>query len=329
MSPPLFGLGTTSYAPDCRSFRVPNIAIFSTAVVAWSSLLCATVFADSKKIEHFSELLTTPGVVVNPEAMINEITTLLESQVFKEDTVILKALECRAMALERRRDFAKAIQDYEQILRRQPQNRDARLARARLLSFVGKHNESEKEVLSILQDHPRYALAYAALATTNKFAKDHKRAIENASRAIKLDPTCTAAYYVRALIFHATEQFDRALPDIEKFIELSPFLHFFGPEDAFVMRGHCHYKLGHLNQAISDFQIGLRLNPTSFNAAYGLWHVYIDGGKKHCALHFATELTRLQAKDARGYLALAASCWSLEDVPGEVDPILWTTNRLS
>jgi len=93
--------------------------------------------------------------------------------------------------------------------------------------------------------------------------KEFERAIEDFSKAIELDPNDAEAYYNRGLAYAKLGKYEQAIKDYDKAIELNPAL-----ADAYYNRGVAYVKLNKHEQAIEDFSKAIELNPALAEAYY-------------------------------------------------------------
>jgi lipoprotein NlpI len=70
------------------------------------------------------------------------------------------------------------------------------------------------------------------------------------------EPKNAAAYAARAAAHDARREFDKAVADWTKVIELSP-----RSIAAYQRRGECHFRLGHFKQSVADFDKVIELEP--------------------------------------------------------------------
>ncbi|HYA87229.1 MAG TPA: tetratricopeptide repeat protein [Nitrospirota bacterium] len=106
----------------------------------------------------------------------------------------------------------------------------------------------------------------AAVAFKNRGLYFHERgqfdrAIEDYSKAIDLDPLFVGAYNNRGLDFVRTGQLSEAFLDFNKAVTLNPDYY-----AAYVNRGLAFDKAGQLERAIVDYDKAIALNPSDYNS---------------------------------------------------------------
>ncbi len=87
--------------------------------------------------------------------------------------------------------------------------------------------------------------------------KNYDSAISDLEKAIELDPNDANMYYWRGFCFYEKEDFDNAISDFSKAIELDP-----NDANIYYWRGICFYDKEDFDNAISDFSKAIELNPS-------------------------------------------------------------------
>ena len=83
-----------------------------------------------------------------------------------------------------------------------------------------------------------------------------EKALENFSRAIKIDPQRADGYVGRANTLNTLGRYEESLVDYNKALEIDPKL-----ANAYVNRGSAYSHLKEYEKAISDYEKGLELDP--------------------------------------------------------------------
>ena len=96
-------------------------------------------------------------------------------------------------------------------------------------------------------------LARGALAMQRQ---DIEHAITHFDRAIEISPNFSEAYNQRALANYLLDQFEQAIVDAKKAIDLMP-IHF----GAWAGMGHCNTNLGRAGEAVRCYEKALEINP--------------------------------------------------------------------
>ena len=146
------------------------------------------------------------------EKCFNEFLKLREG----DDRGISGGYSLRAQALVGSKQFEKAIEDFDEAI---------------------KHN-------------PNYANVYRDRGNAYRNLKQYERAIEDYNKAIELDPEYALAYNNRGIAFRNLKQYERAIEDYNKAIELDPEYAL-----AYINRGIPYYHLKQYERAIEEYNI--------------------------------------------------------------------------
>jgi tetratricopeptide (TPR) repeat protein len=127
----------------------------------------------------------------------------------------------RGVAYGDQRDYARAIADYDQAIRLNPQD----------------------------------ALAYSNRGFAYYNQQDYARAIADHHQAIRLNPGDALAYNNRGFAYFSQRNYARAIADYDRAIRLNPEL-----ADAYVNRGRAYERLGDHARAAADRAAAARLS---------------------------------------------------------------------
>ena len=107
------------------------------------------------------------------------------------------------------------------------------------------------------QEEPvNQAIAYDNRSLAYRRQGEFDKAIDDAAKAIALDPTSAPAYLDRGIAYYAAKQYDEAIADFSKLIELKP-----DNAAAYNDRGNAYDDSGDHEKAIADYSHALVLNP--------------------------------------------------------------------
>lgn len=150
-------------------------------------------------------------------------------------------------------------------------------------------------------DLPKKELALIIYLRGNLFLarSEYNRAIEDASKAIELDPTGNAvayAYHIRAAALSGIGQFDRAIKDHNKSIELKPEY-----ANAYYSRALSWLKKGDKERALADFTKAIDLKPQYAAAYHDRGNVWMEKGDSDRALSDYNKAIELDSSYALAY----------------------------
>jgi tetratricopeptide (TPR) repeat protein len=106
------------------------------------------------------------------------------------------------------------------------------------------------------QEYNSQALRYFKSSLANLMNGNYAKAIEDSSRAIKLEPKSAVSYVVRARAYFELGDLDRAIADSTQAIRRDK-----ENIGAYLIRGDAYGNKGDLDRAIADWEAILKINP--------------------------------------------------------------------
>jgi tetratricopeptide (TPR) repeat protein len=95
----------------------------------------------------------------------------------------------------------------------------------------------------------------------------YENAIEDFSKCLELDETMHHVYSCRGMSYYCLGDFDNALIDLEKVTEANVF-------NVFLFRGHIYRQLEEFDKALNDYFLGLQVDPSDKFLYYFISHIY-------------------------------------------------------
>jgi TPR repeat protein len=225
-------------------------------------------------------------------------------------------------------DFNKAIADFNEAIRLDPNNEDAYCGRGKVYEKIGDINKALADYNEAIRLNPNYVGAYSfrggvyekkgdldnaiadyTMATRypndavpywnrgNVYRKkgDTDKAIADYTTAIRIDPNYWAAYYGRSSTYEDMGDYERAIADSTKAIQIAPTR-----ADGYYLRGTISYDKGNVDNAIADYTEAIRLRPDA-GGYYLRGATYNKKGDLDKAIADYTESIRLEPKYAYQY----------------------------
>ncbi|HEY5691278.1 MAG TPA: tetratricopeptide repeat protein [Cyclobacteriaceae bacterium] len=159
------------------------------------------------------------------------------------------------------KEYEKAIENFSMAVTLIPDYAEAYNLRGDSWIATGNADSAFIDYSRSIKLNPDLPGAYFGLASYYSNASNHNQAIANYSKAIGLK-AMPDYYYNRGLVYYLENDFDSAISDFSKTLELdSQHL------DAYVMRGSVRDEAGLKAEAISDFDVAINLDP-NYGFAY-------------------------------------------------------------
>lgn len=185
----------------------------------------------------------------------------------------------------KQQQYHKAIDAYEQLLAKKPDDARYHFNLAYALIKLKRFTEAEAALNNVILLVPSYPDSYLNRGVCRLYRNKLPEAIEDFDKAIELDPESKNAYLNRAEIYIRTAKCERAITDLSKALR-------FGADSALVFYkrgiayGHCKNSI----KAIEDLEHAVRLWPDSHFVKYNRGFAYLRAGQyeasvsdfKHC-----------------------------------------------
>lgn len=231
----------------------------------------------------------------DPDARIAGCTELIQNEWLTPQQLTV-VYNNRATAYSAKRDYNRAIQDFNQAITLSPK-------------YAAAYNGR--------------GIAHYGLGLTHGASKDYDLAIQDYSAAIRLSPAYPSAYYNRGVALEARgmEQdktgnydqaigsYNQAIQDLTQTIHLSPNFAsaWYGRGRAYESRGYEGAIAEDYEHAIQDYNQAIRLNPRDEVIYRFRAFAFNELGNYDHAIQDLNEAIRLNPKDAIAWLARGTS----------------------
>ncbi len=202
----------------------------------------------------------------------------------------------RGEVYRRRKEYRRALTDYDCAIQRRPGYAGMYVDRARIYYELGEYQQCLKDyeqahLLDALDPRP-----YAERGAVYYQLKEYRVVIQDCNAALALDPGYVWAYCYRSLAYNRLGEYQLALHDGTHAIELDNILAY-----AYACRGQAYLRLSDQQQALADFIKAWELDSTRLS--YG----WLIEWSKMCLPHpdpaIAERLEALAARDPTHHLA--------------------------
>ncbi len=205
------------------------------------------------------------------------------------------AWRIRAWAFLQKNDYARALEDFDQLIRicpdddsahyykgllhfkraeykeslialtgslhLKPMNHEALMQKGKANYFLKHFEQAKQDCDAALAIHPSYYEAMIWRGNALRRLERKEEALQALNQAVEMHPDRPEAYHYRATAFQRWHQYDLALADYTKGIELEP-----RAIDLLSHRGSLLAKLEHFAEARADLERVLAIDPSNENA---------------------------------------------------------------
>lgn len=246
----------------------------------------------------------------------NDVVTaehILKS-VLKMDPENDYALYIRAQVFQKLGWWEKAIESINLAMKYNPDSMEY-ISEAVSYNIEAKnYNEAEKLCLELIKREENFIFAYIKLTEIYVKQRRYSEALENIEITLKYDINTASAYIMKAKIYLANKLYEQAIEFAKQAITLAPdnneYYTFiadiyyknhkykdaqkyyreaaqFDVTSAYLkyQSAKCAHKLDELNEAISEYSMARRLNPSNINIAFDYCDCLCDKGEYKNALN--------------------------------------------
>ena len=162
-----------------------------------------------------------------------------------------------------------AIEDYSRCIELDPSNAEACFERGKHHFFLTQVTPAHKDFAKTIALDPFHTDAYSWFGLFFHATHSDDQALQILSEGINRLPDNAILYCDRAYIYLRMNQYENALLDYNRAIELNP-----ADYDFYFERGVTYYYLGNLQSAVQDFTKALALRPNDDWALYNRGVMY-------------------------------------------------------
>lgn len=217
-------------------------------------------------------IVLTCGVLTWRQATVYQDEVDLWSQTISMNERCWAAYNHRGMALDKKGDYDRALQDYNKAV----------------------------------EIKPNFSFAYANRAWTHGNKGDYDLQIRDCNVAIALHPEFVEAYYYRGFAYYKKRLYDQAIDDLSKAIELKPEAEFF------FLRATCYEHQDDLERKIGDCTQAIALRPDYAKAYNSRGTGYAGMQDYTRAIKDFTKCLELNDAYAEAYMNRAVAYYSIQ-----------------
>lgn len=165
----------------------------------------------------------------------------------------------RGWAYHLKGDFDRAIEDHSEAIRLDPDNERAFVMRGAAWQRKGDYDRAIRDNDEAIRINPKNANAYMTRGNHYREKLDYERALQDYTSALTLNPDDDALFANRCYAQALAGRHELALQDCNESIRLKPLGNWY----ALGRRGFVYLLMGQNEKAIGDFDAALKINPNN------------------------------------------------------------------
>jgi tetratricopeptide (TPR) repeat protein len=233
--------------------------------------------------------------VTPDDARINACTRLLAGGLKGRDLAV--TYNNRGYAFLLRKDYSRAVVDFDMAIQVMPGLEDAWFGRGRAWAERGDHQRAVTDLSRAAELKPALARTYVVRGESWTSLGDNQRALADFEQAIRLEPgNHPFAYHARGALLRRSGSFDAAIASHDQGLRVDP-VNAYG----YMSRAYAFTEKGDHDRALRDADEALRLNPESAYAFLVRGLIWIRKDDPGRAITDLDQSIRLSAKDARSF----------------------------
>jgi len=185
-------------------------------------------------------------------------------------------------------DGMQSVSDYDKALELLPEYRQKQANLSKKCTFI---KSADQRCVDFQKK------AYLGRGFANELLGNNKLAIDDFSKAIKLDSSSVAAYYARSFLYLKMGNYQNAMKDANRVVELDSDNY-----ESYYLRGLICIKIGDYQNALKDYTKAIELNPLHYESYSSRGLVYSDLGNYELALRDMNKVIEINPGDADDYL---------------------------
>jgi len=218
-----------------------------------------------------------------------------------------EAYHYRGRSRYKKGDYLGAIHDYSQVLRINPGNAEAYSNRGLVRAELGDRWGAMQDYKQALEIDSKHIKTYLNRSSLRVQLEDYQGAIADCNAVLHINPNLPKAYLNRGLAHFELEDYQKAMEDYNQALKINPNL-----AEGYFNRGLNRVALGEYKDAIADFNQALKLNPNYTQAYLNRGYTRLQAGDNWGSLEDFDQALHLDPVSAKAYFSQMAPIFSNE-----------------
>ena len=234
------------------------------------------------RAELTAAYLLRAGLQSDAEARLADLNAAVEAEIDGNS-----ALQARAMFHVGQGNADQAQADFQELVKREPDEPEHRFAFAMALVTLRKFPEALREFDTIAKANPELSAPHKMRAQVLRATGDLKAAANALDRALQIDQQDMESLLLRSEVFEELGDFDRARADVEQILQQQP-----GMPEAILQRASIFSAQKKYDLALADLGTLLKQNPKNTQLRVQIAQLYLAGGWPRKAADIASAVIK-------------------------------------
>lgn len=207
-------------------------------------------------------------------------------------------------------DYQRAITNYNQVITININHGKAYNQRGLAHYQLGNYQTAIEDYSQAIRINPDIAVNYKNRADTRSRIGDHQGAIEDYTQAIKINPHYAITHKNKELARYLTDEQQKLIPASQ-----------IAPDDAIAYknRGNTRLELGDYEAAIADYNQAIQINPNYVDAYYQRGNTHCDLGNYEAAIDDFNQVIKIKSNYTDAYYNRGNARLIIGDKQGAID----------
>lgn len=223
-------------------------------------------------IQYFNQVIEAKNYLAEPyyfravsKFMLDDFKGAEEdaSACLQRNPYYTAAYQLRGAARQNQEKYAEAAGDYQRSLEFIPEDRLTLVNMAIVNIELKQYDIADKFFDVLLRRYPDYTPGYLSRAQMALEQADTTRAFTDLNKAIEIAPYLGQSFAARAYLYFQQKEYDKALADFDEAIKLDPFF-----EGNYINRGLVRYHQNDLRGAMADYDKVIEMDNNNLIARF-------------------------------------------------------------
>jgi tetratricopeptide (TPR) repeat protein len=204
--------------------------------------------------------------------------------------------------------YRKSVDSFTKAIKLEPGSSEAALGRIRTWLEMGETRNAHAEIEKLTELHPDVSVGYRAKAEAMVMSENYDDAIQEYSKAIEIDPTDPSLFIDLASVWESID-IEEAIASYSDAIKIQSENH-----QARINRGRCYLETEKYDNAIADFTFAIDAGAPGIDGLFERGKAHFANGEFDSALADFSKVIHQRPELATAYFWKAKSLYELQEL---------------